>query len=394
MEEIVFKLSVVIVGAAALGVAAHFLKQPLLIAYIAAGVIAGPYVLKLAGDPEHIEFIRVISKIGIVLLLFLAGIVLNPQRMLKVFRDVSVATLAACAVFLGTGFGVAVLTRSLTGLSWAGCVLLGVTSMFSSTVLTIKLLPAGKLHRQPIGTLCVGILIFQDLLAVLVLLGMRGYHEGMLDIPGLARTLGPGIGLIVFAFLFAKYALGPLLAMVERYAELIFVTSLAWCFGMAELCEVFGLSREIGAFIAGISLASNPLAIYISQKVIPLRDFFIVMFFFALGAMLNLGEIVGILPYAVGIAVLYILLKPPVINILLRLRAGQRPLAKEASIRLGQWSEFSLIIAALALELGQINQREWNIITVSCLLTMVISTYIVVLKYPTPLGVTGKLKQN
>jgi Kef-type K+ transport system membrane component KefB len=118
------------------------------------------------------------------------------------------------------------------------------------------------------------------------------------------------------------------------------------------------------------------------------------MFFFALGAMLNLGEIVVILPYAVGIAVLYILLKPPVINILLRLRAGQRPLAKEASIRLGQWSEFSLIIAALALELGQINQREWNIITVSCLLTMVISTYIVVLKYPTPLGVTGKLKQN
>ena len=85
MEEIVFKLSVVIVGAAALGVAAHFLRQPLLIAYIAAGVIAGPYVLKLAGDPEHIEFIRVISKIGIVLLLFLAGIVLNPQRMLKVF---------------------------------------------------------------------------------------------------------------------------------------------------------------------------------------------------------------------------------------------------------------------------------------------------------------------
>ena len=224
--------------------------------------------------------------------------------------------------------------------------------------------------------------------------GIKPPSMAELDIPGLARTLGPGIGLIVFAFLFARYALGPLLALVERYAELIFVTSLAWCFGMGELCEFLGLSREIGAFIAGISLASNPLAIYISQKVTPLRDFFIVMFFFALGAMLNLGEIAGILPYAVGIAVLYVLLKPPVINILLRFRAGQRPLAKEASISLGQWSEFSLIIAALALELGQINQREWNIITVSCLLTMVISTYIVVLKYPTPLGVTGKLKQN
>lgn len=387
MEEVVLRLSIVIVSAAVLGVAAHFLRQPLLVAYVLAGVAAGPYVLNLAGNPEDI---RLISEVGIILLLFLVGIVLNPQRMLTVFREVSIATFASSAVFFALGLGAGL----LAGLSAFGAALLGTASMFSSTVLAVKLLPAGKLHRQPIGTVCVGVLIIQDLLAVLALLAMRSYHEGMFEAGFLVWTMAKGIGLIVFAFLFARYALYYLLAKVERYAELIFVIALAWCFGLAELCELLRLSREIGAFIAGVSLATHPLAIYISQKIMPLRDFFIVLFFFALGAMLNLSAMANLALFAVALAVLFVLVKPPLIAALLRINPKHRPLAAEAGIRLGQCSEFSLIVATLGLKLGQIGNHEWNIITVSCLLTMIISTYVVVFMYPSPLGVTNQLKQN
>jgi predicted Kef-type K+ transport protein len=164
--------------------------------------------------------------------------------------------------------------------------------------------------------------------------------------------------------------------------------------GIAELATIMGLSREIGAFIAGVTLASSPIALFITERLKPLRDFFLIIFFFSLGASFNIFTIGGIIIPALVLALLVIVLKPVIFSRLLNMAGEKINVSREVGYRLGQISEFSLLITVLAVKSGFIGEATSNLIQLTTLLTFIISSYIIVLNYPTPIAVTDNLRRD
>jgi Kef-type K+ transport system membrane component KefB len=200
--------------------------------------------------------------------------------------------------------------------------------------------------------------------------------------------------LLGFAFGFARYALIKLIRKFDKVREYIFLTAIGWCLGIAELASILGLSHEFGAFIAGVSLATSPIALYIADSLKPLRDFFLVMFFFSLGAGLNLGLLPTVFLPTLLLATLMIIFKPLIFMKFLKI-AGETPkLSMEIGVRLGQVSEFSLLIAVLALDNGLMSSRASYLVQATTLVTFVASTYWVVLTYPTPVAIADRLRRD
>ena len=399
-EQLILELGVVIVASAALAVAAHFLRQPLIVAYIAAGILFGPHspvpALRLVTQSE---FIRGTGELGLVLLLFLLGIVLHPGRLLQIFRQASFVTLCSASAFFLVGFGVTAglshLAPESFPLTLLEKVFIGCAMAFSSTLLVVKLLPTRRLHESEVGTLAIGILIIEDLIAIVVLLVMGAAGAIGTGQVGAHWRLPIGIVMLVASFFVEQHGLRRLMRHAQGYPELLFVMSLGWCLLLAEGAEHLGFSREIGAFVAGLALARSPLSLYIWEKVSPLRDFFIVLLFFSLGALVNLesNDVVGVVLLAALLAFVLALAKPYLFRLALRISGARPALASEAGWRLGQMSEFGLVIAFLALDQGLIGRMAFELILIAMLLSFLVSTYVVVLKYPSPLGVTEAMHQ-
>jgi Kef-type K+ transport system membrane component KefB len=180
----------------------------------------------------------------------------------------------------------------------------------------------------------------------------------------------------------------------DRVVEYVFLLTLAWCLGIAELAEAMGLSYEIGALIAGVAIATNPIALYIAESLKPLRDFFLVMFFFAIGASLNLEVAATVVLPAAVLAGAMLLLKPVVYRGVLGSVSESPRLAWESGFRLGQMSEFSLLITFLALENARIGNDAVYMIQLATLITFVVSSSLVVLRYPTPVAANEKLRRD
>jgi Kef-type K+ transport system membrane component KefB len=185
-----------------------------------------------------------------------------------------------------------------------------------------------------------------------------------------------------------------LIARFDQIHEYIFLLAIGWCLGMAELAHLIGLSYEIGAFVAGVTLATSPIALFIAESLKPLRDFFLILFFFSLGAGFQLDTVRELVAPAAALAVAVLLVKPWVFKKLL-VRAGEkRSLSREIGIRLGQNSEFALLIAVLAVEAGFVNKDVGYLIQMTTLMTFIASSYIVVLRYPTPIAVSDRLRRD
>ena len=238
------------------------------------------------------------------------------------------------------------------------------------------------------------VLLLQDLIAILVLLLLQGHQggEGVLtDIALLGVYL---ILLVIAAFLVEAWLLNRLFARFDRIREYIFLLTIGWCLGLAELSAGIGLSSEIGAFIAGISLAASPIAQYIADSLRPLRDFFLVVFFFSLGGALELGMLGSVMLPAALFALVLLAIKPWVFRRLLA-AAGEKPsLSMEMGVRLGQISEFSLLIAVLAASTGFIGERASYFIQASTILTFMVSSWYIVRTYPTPIAVIDALRRD
>ena len=384
MEEFISDLSIVLVGAAILSFLAVVLKQPIITAYIVCGVLVGPWGI---GWIKHAEFIEMISHLGITLLLFLAGLCLHPQKLIRLFKKTTPVALGNCLI----SFVVAFLFCLIFRFSIIDSICIGLALMFSSTILTVKLLPTTRLHQQRMGAVCIGVLIMEDLLAISVLALIRclGSPQGALISFGILI-----IKLILFIgilLLFEQFVLRRIMLKVERLHEVLFILGLAWCFGIATISNKMGLFYETGAFFAGVVLARHPISLFISEKLKPLRDFFLVLFFFTLGAKLDLLVMKGILLPAILLTVIFILLKPWLFKKFFIL-AGENPsFAKETGFRLGQLSEFSLLVALLAFELGHISSSASQLIQLVTIFTFIVSSYIVVFKYPTPIGTSERL---
>ena len=386
-DSIVFTIFLVFTGAAVVATLSLYARQSLLVAYIALGVLLGPWGLGLTGDPETVTQI---SHIGIVFLLFLLGLNLQPQDLVRTVRNTTVVTLASSVVFAAVGTAVA----WSFGYGLVESLMVGGAMTFSSTIIGLKLLPTTVLHHQRTGEIMISILLLQDLIAIGILLLLRAAVSGEMPMIEVARLLlGPPL-LVFAAWALERYLYFPLIRRFDKIREYLFLMAIGWCLGMAELGVALGLSAEIGAFIGGITLAARPIAVYIAESLKPLRDFFLVLFFFSLGAGFDLAKLDDILLPATIIAVAMLALKPIVFQQLL-VRTGESPArSREIGFRLGQLSEFSLLIAVLAATNGVIGAEASYLIQVATMLTFLASSYIVVLRFPTPIAVSDKLRRD
>jgi Kef-type K+ transport system membrane component KefB len=196
------------------------------------------------------------------------------------------------------------------------------------------------------------------------------------------------------ALLTVRYVLLPLIARFDRFHEYIFLLALGWCLGMAEAASALGLSEEIGAFIAGITIATSPISQYIAVNLKPLRDFFLILFFFSVGARFDLAMLGQVWAPALLLGSLVLGLKPVVYRFLLKGVSEKRTLAWDLGFRLGQASEFSLLIAYVAIGSALISEQASLLIQATTIITLLASSYIVVLNYPTPIAISDRLRRD
>jgi len=384
---ITFTFAAIFLGAAVLSSIALYARQPIIIAYIALGVALGPFGLGVVSD---MELVSGAGHVGIILLLFLLGLDMKPIVLWNSLRQSTLVALVSAAVFAATGYGLS----HLFGFSGMDALLISAALVFSSTIIGIKLLPTTVLHHRHLGELMIALLLFQDLLAIIVLVmiesaGAEQPRPGMLLQPLLTLPL---LGIV--SWLSVRFVLLSLIKRFDRYHEYIFLLSIGWCLGMAELGIWMGLSAEIGAFIAGISIASSPIAQYIAISLKPLRDFFLVVFFFSVGSGLDMALLPGVALPAVVIAVSFLALKPAVFHLLVRGVFDERKLSWNLGLRLGQCSEFALLIAFLGLSKGLLGGPAATLIQAVTVITLLVSSYLVVLALPNPIAIRESLRRD
>jgi len=385
--SVIFSIFLIFVGAATLATVALYARQAMIVAYIVLGLVLGPFGGGLIDDAGWVEDV---SEIGIMFLLYLLGLNMLPRQLWQMLGEALMVTLTSCALFTAVGVGIAF----AFGFEWHEALLIGGSMMFSSTIIGLKLLPTTALHHQHTGQIIISILLLQDLIAILVLLIIQGYGLGENPLVGVAREMLALPILIAIAWILERWLIEPLLRRFDQIQEYIFLLVIAWCLGIAQLAAAMGLSHEIGAFIAGVTLASCPVSQFIADSLRPLRDFFLILFFFSLGAGFDPGMVSQVIVPGALLAVIMLLLKPAVFKYLL-VRAGERRrLSGEIGARLGQVSEFSLLIAVLAFESGFIGERASYVIQLSTLLTFMISSYWIVLHHPTPIAVRDSLRRD
>lgn len=374
-------------GAAILASVALYTRQPLLIAYIALGALIGPYGLEWVTD---LRLLTEIADIGIIFLLFLLGLDMQPRALADTLKQATFVAVLSSVLFMAVGFAVSY----SFGFSLLESVVIGATMMFSSTIIGIKLLPTTILHHRHIGEMMVGLLLIQDLIAVFVLLVLFNVSVGKLDFATLATTAISLPLLIAGTFAAVRWLLLPVLRRFDHFHEYIFLVAIGWCLGIAELAHYLGLSLEIGAFLAGISLATSPISQYIAISLKPLRDFFLILFFFALGARFDLSVLGEVIVPAIVLAGLMLAMKPVVFRYLLRGVSEKNVFAWDLGFRLGQISEFSLLIAYVAAQAALIGREASHMIQATAIITFVVSSYIVILNYPTPIAVSDRLRRD
>ncbi|HHT0591688.1 TPA: cation:proton antiporter [Legionella anisa] len=387
-SSVFYTIFLIFAGAAFLSTLVLYTKQSLLVAYILLGAVFGPWGLRLVSD---VTIVKQIGDVGIVFLLFLLGLHLQPQNLVHMLKKVTWIALVSSVLFAVTSYWIS----RIFGLSVTESWIVGCAMMFSSTIIGLKLLPTTILHHQHTGEVMISVLLMQDVIAIIVLILIHGAQQtGGFSFDDIILVGIDLPALILFAFTVEKYVLIRLLARFDRTQEYVFLLSIGWCLGMSVLAQKIGLSEDIGAFLAGVALAASPISLFIAESLKPLRDFFLVMFFFSIGATFNFGLAQQVLIPALILSLLVLLFKPVLFYLLLGKSGEKKHVAKEVGIRLGQASEFSLLVASIALSTELISDKASNLIQATTILTFIVSSYFVVLKYPTPIALSDKMRKD
>lgn len=386
-DSILFSIFLIFSGAAVLATIALYLRQAMLLAYLALGIIIGPWGLALVNDAKLIQDI---AEIGIIFLLFLLGLNLSPYKLFELLKQTTHITLISTLVFALT----AGIIAHLFGFALIDSLIIGISASFSSTIIGLKLLPTTVLHHKRTGEVIISILLLQDIIAIIALLCIQSSassHDTSYQFLLLLISL-PLISFIAWAG--QNWVLQKLLLKFDKIQEYVFLLSIGWCLGIAQLAHSLGLSYEIGAFIAGVSIASSPIAFYIADALRPLRDFFLIMFFFGLGASFNIYAAGDILLPALLIALSLLILKPIVFRFLLTNHAETPKLSWETGVRLGQLSEFSLLIVFAAQNANLISNSTYYLVQLATIISFAISAYWIVMRYPTPMALNERLRRD
>ena len=386
MDDYFLFICIIVVGGALLAWLANRFRQPILVGYFACGLILGPWGFGLIHSTELFENI---SRIGITLLLFLAGLVLHPSRLARFFKLAIFVTLGSSIITCL----IVSLFLIIFGFGFTESVVAGMALMLSSTVLATKLLPTTTLHQKRMGGICIAILIAEDIIAVLLLMLLSlSPSENLFKFILILNA--KAILMVVGVILFERYILRKMMTSASRYGELLLMLCLGWCLGIAALAEHLGLSYEIGAFIAGVVMARTKISYIFSESLKPLRDFFLLFFFFVLGAEFDVVNVPSVLLPAVLLGAIIITIRPLYLSLLLRAMKEKKEFSMEIGYRLGQASEFALIIAMAASSSGKLGTTATQLVQLVTILTMIASSYIIVFKYPTPISPNLTLKKD
>ena len=371
-HSLLSNIGLVFVIATVFAFIAKFLKQPLILAYLVAGVVIGPEIgFAWVKDKEIIELI---SEIGLILLLFIIGLEIDLKKLLTAGRTLLVTGVSQFLLCVALGFGLATLTGFTSSSGNFDWIYLAVTLSLSSTLIVVKLLyDKFELTTLP-GRITLGVLVCQDIWAIVFLALQPNLHNPHLLT--LLESFIKGVGLVLIALGLSRYALPRFFSFVAKVPELLLIAALAWCFLVSGAADGLGLSREMGALIAGVSMSTFPYNVDVIAKVTNIRDFFVTLFFVALGMKIPQPSL-SIATAAVGMSLFVLVSRLLAVFPVLYLLGNGLRVSLIPSINLAQMSEFSLVIASLGLTLNHISPELVATLTFVFAITSVLSTYLI-----------------
>lgn len=364
------EIGILVVVATLIAFFMRVLKQPLIIGHIITGILVGRFAL---GIFHNVETLELFSELGISFLLFSVGLSLNP-KMLKDYGKASFVTGIGQVILTG---GVGIGVCMLLGFDWVTSLYVGIALAFSSTVIVLKLLSdKGDMDKLYVK-LSIGSLLLQDLIAIVLLFAipfMAGSQGNGIE---LIKTLGLAVVVGIGVFLTAHYVISRLHKYLTQSQELLFLFANAWGMGIAALFAYIGLSLEGGALIAGVALSTLPSRHEISARLAPLRDFFIVAFFILLGTRMVVNDFSSIIIPAILLSLFVLIVNPLIQLIVMGLLGYKKKTSFQSGMMAAQISEFSLILVALGVSLGQVVPNVLSMVTLVGLVTIFISSYFI-----------------
>lgn len=374
MDNLFVQLAIILGASSVLGYIVHKLKLPILIAYLLVGLVIATVTLF---DVRSSEILHFLPEIGIAFVLFLVGMELDLREIRSLGKPILMASTLQIIISSVAGFAIA----GSLGFGTVEAMYLGLGLAFSSTIVVIKLLLEKNDLTSLYGKLSIGILLLEDLIAVLILLGLT-VSPSLFNL-GLQQTF-PMVALVLkVVLLFGatlainRYILPKIFDAVSESQELLFLSAIAWCFIYVAFALSLGFSVVIGAFLAGVGLASSAYHYQIQGKVKPLRDFFVTLFFVYLGTQVNFADLGKAYP-AIILFTLYAVLAKPVIFLLVLGSFGFRKHTMfQTAINLSNISEFSLIILLVGLQMGFVSTTSLTVIAVSLILSTIISSLMI-----------------
>ena len=365
MAQIFFDIGIIVIISTLFAYIARLLKQPLIPAYVIAGVVLGPYL----GFITDVDTIKSLSEIGVAFLLFIVGLEIDIGKL----KDVGLIASLGGAMQIISVFAITFIASAFMGFLTIESAYLGLIVAFSSTMVVVKLLSDKREIDTLHGRIIIGILLLQDIFAIFALSILS---QGEFSPSALLMSISKGIIVILASYLAGKYVLQEFFKFAATSQEFLFIASISVAFLFSMLISYIGFSIAIGAFLAGIIL-NVPYNVEIIGKIKPLRDFFSVLFFVSLGMQLSLRSLNSILPPLLIFIALVIILKPLVVMALSSFFGYSKKTSFLTSLSLAQISEFSLILAAQGLILGHITQGIFSMTVVLAVVTIVLTTYFI-----------------
>ena len=364
------EISIVIALGAFIALIMKALRQPLIIGHIITGVIAGPALLNIIHADTAFAGL---SSMGVALLLFIIGLDLS----IRVFSRLGKTVLITATVQIIGVASVGYLVSSSLGFGQLESWIIGLALAMSSTIIIVKLFNDKKETTRLYAQITIGILLLQDIVATAAKIGLATKASGNSSTSDVVLLIAKGAGIILIMFASAKYLVPKLTRTLENSKEMLLLFALGWGLGFAALFEKVGFSIEIGALLAGVSLASLPYSSEMASRLKPLRDFFIVIFFITLGQAMTPGKLVDVFPFAITLSVIVLVVKPILVLITMGGLGYTKRASFKAAVSMSQVSEFSLVFLAAALSSGFVSETASTTITLVALITFAVSTYLI-----------------
>ena len=371
MSPSIFELATVILVAACLSMLARFFRQPLILAYLATGILIGSFSFF---NIINLDIFYIFSDLGIMFLLFLVGLEMNITSIKLSGKTSLIVGLGQIIFTFGIGFFIA----TLFNFNYLQAAYIAIALTFSSTIIIVKLLSEKNDLNSLYGRISIGFLLVQDFIAIIILLVLAGIELGNGIVwADILFTILKGIALFIFMFWIGRVILPKIFDKIARSQELLFLMTLAWVFLLVSFMHKIGFSIEIGGFLAGIALANSSENFQIASRIKPLRDFFILLFFVVLGSSIIFTSFNGLTTPIIVFSLFVLIGNPLIVLAIMGIMGYRKKTSFLAGVTVAQISEFSLILVALGLKLGHINEGVVVLVTAVGVITITLSTYMI-----------------